>query len=44
MLQHGLLGITMAAKICSLEPHAQEELLKQERILKESRADWSKNI
>lgn len=32
MLQHGLLGITMAAKICSLEPHAQEELLKQERI------------
>lgn len=32
MLEHGLLGITMAAKICSLEVGAQEELLKQERI------------
>lgn len=32
MLEHGLLGITMAAKICSLKPDAQEALLKQERI------------
>ena len=32
MLEHGLLGITMASKLCSLEPEEQEELLSQERI------------
>ena len=32
MLEHGLIGITIAAKICSLSEDAQEELLKQDRI------------
>lgn len=32
MLEHGLLGITMASKVCSLEPEEQEELLSKERI------------
>lgn len=32
MLEHGLIGITIAAKICSLPEDAQDELLKQDRI------------
>lgn len=35
MLEHGLIGITMASKICSLKPEYQEELLRQERITEE---------
>lgn len=32
MLEYGVLGITMASKICSLDPEVQKELLNQERI------------
>lgn len=32
MLEYGVLGITMASKICSLDPEVQKELLSQERI------------